>query len=701
MKKLLPLLLSASVALSACQTQGTDNPLLVEWNTPHGIPPFDQIENQHYLPAFHEAMRQHQAEIDAIVNSQDPPSFDNTILAYDQAGELLRKISPVFSNLNSANTNAELQAIARELSPLTTRHYDNIRLNMPLFRRVLEVYNQREQLALSPEQLRLLTETYKGFVRSGAALSADNQQRLRELNTRIAELQTLFGQNMLDETAAYELVIDSESDLDGLSDDLKNAAAERAAKKGLQGKWVFGLDNPSIMPFLESARNREKRQEIMHAYLNRCNNNNDKDNKAVVTELVALRLEKAQLMNATDYAAFVLEDRMAKNADNVYSLLNQIWTPALRAAENEKHDLQQIIRLEGESFSPEAADWRFYAAKAKTQKYNINDDMLRPYFKLENVRDGIFFLSQKLYGITFTELTGVPLPTSEAAAFECKDEDGSLLGILFLDMFSRPGAKNGGAWCSSYRSQGYKNGERIVPLVTIVCNFTRPVGDKPALLSPDETETFFHEFGHALHSLFRNVHYYGVGGVPRDFVELPSQIMEHWVFEPQLLKEYAKHYETGEAIPLGLVEKLRRAGKYGQGFATIEYLAAAYLDMDYHVLRSVANDLDIPQFESTMLNAQRGLMPQIPPRYRTTYFRHTMAGGYTAGYYSYIWAEVLDCDAFMAFKETGNIFNKTVAAKFRKEILERGGQDDAMTLYMNFRGQQPSVQGLLENRGLN
>ena len=698
MKKTFTLMLIASVALSACGPKGSENPLLQEWKTPFNVPPFELIKTEHYMPAYEEAMKQHVAEIDAIVTSTELPTFENTIVAYDKAGRLLRKISPVFSGINSASTTPELQEIAKQLSPIMSQHYDNIRLNVGLFQRVRAVYEQREELNLNAEQMRLLTEMYKGFVRGGAELSAEKQEQLRALNTQLAVLQTQFGQNMLAETGSYKLVIEDENELEGLSENLKTSAAERAKKNELEGKWVFGLDNPSIMPFLENAANREHRRELLTAYLNRCNNNNDKDNKEIVKQLVSLRLEKAQLMGYNSFAEFALEDRMAKTPENVYKLLNQLWTPALKVAKNELADMNNVA---ANKFVLEASDWRYYSAIAKNQKFDINDDMLRPYFKMENVRDGIFLLSNKLFGITFTQLTNVPVPNEETTVFECKDEDGSLLGLLFLDMYSRPGAKNGGAWCSRFRGQSYENGNRVAPLVTITCNFPRPSGDKPSLLSADETETFFHEFGHALHGLFSDVRYSGIGSVPRDFVELPSQIMEHWTFEPELLKDYAKHYETGEVIPAELVEKLDKSGKYGQGFATTEYLAASLLDMDYHVLQAIPENFDINNFEIEVLNKKRGLISQIPPRYRSTYFSHTMGGGYTAGYYSYIWAEVLDCDAYAAFKETGDIFNKEVAAKFRKEILSRGGQEDAMTMYLNFRGKEPNVKGLLDNRGLN
>jgi len=391
---------------------------------------------------------------------------------------------------------------------------------------------------------------------------------------------------------------------------------------------------------------------------------------------------------------------MAKTPAAVYNLLNQLWKPALASAKRELADMNQVVKANGDKIDKlEASDWRFYFEKAMASKFNLSDDQLRPYFMIDNVRDGIFYVANSLYGITFTQIENVPLPHSEATAFECKDADGTHLGILFMDMFARPGAKRGGAWCSGFRSQVYKDGERVAPLVTIVGNFTRPSGDKPALLSTDEVETFFHEFGHALASLLKDVRYYGVGGMTRDFVELPSQIMEHWAFEPQVLKVYAKHFETGEVIPQELIDKMEKAGKYGQGFATTEYLAASFLDMDFHILKSIPENLDVLKFEENSMN-KLGLISQIPPRYRSTYFSHTFGGGYTAGYYSYIWAEVLDSDAYQAFVETGDIFNKEVAAKFRKEVLARAGQDEAMKLYVNFRGSEPGIGALLKNRGL-
>lgn len=694
-----------AVALSACSSSEKKSEilapgdiLLTEFTTPFGVPPFDKIELEDYMPAFKEAIAQQQKEVDDIVGQTAAPDFENTIVALDQSGSLLRKVNAVFSGLNSANTNDEMQALSRELSPLLSKNSDDIRLNKDLFARVKTVYDNRESLNLNKEQKKLLEETYKSFVRGGANLDAEQQARLRELNSEISMLQLTFGQNMLKETNAFQLVIENKDDLAGLPESLILNAEVAARAAGLEGKWLFSLHNPSVMPFLQYADNRALREKIFKGYINRGNNGNDADNKDVVLKLVTLRLEKAKLMGYDDYASFVLEDRMAKTSDKVYALLDEIWKPALGKAKEELADINAEIKKEGGNFEAEGWDWRYYFEKAKKAKFDLDENQVRPYLKLENVRDGAFLLANKLYGITFTPIKEIPLPHPDAQAFECKDKDGTHLGVLYMDFFPRA-SKRGGAWCGTYRSQTYKDGKRQGPVVTIVCNFSQPAPGQPALLSADEAETLFHEFGHGLHNLFKDVHYYGVSGVPRDFVELPSQVMEHWVFEPELLKEYAKHYETNEVIPAELIEKLDKSGKYGQGFATTEYLAASLLDMDFHVLKEVHEGADVMKFEETVLG-ERGLLKQIPSRYRTTYFNHTMGGGYTAGYYSYIWAEVLDADAYQAYKETGDIFNQEVAAKFREYVLTPGGIDDAMDMYKNFRGKEPNTEPLLKNRGL-
>ena len=694
-----------AVVLGACNSSkksdvadAAPNPFFTEYTTPFGVPPFDKIEVAHYKPAFEKGMEEQKKEIDAIVNNPEEPTFENTIVAFDRSGELLTKVMYAFSGQSSVNTTDEIQALEQELYPVLSAHSDDISLNPALFTRVKAVYDKQASMNLNKEQKKLLEETYKGFVRGGANLDADKQARLRELNEKISVLELTFGQNVLKETNAFKLVVDNKEDLAGLPESLIAAAAETAAADSMEGKWIFTLHNPSVMPFLQYADNRALREKIFKAYINRGNNSNGNDNKNVVKELVAARLDKAKLLGYEDFAAFVLDENMAKNEKNVYNLLDQIWTPALKRAKEELADINAEIKKEGGNFEAEGWDWRYYADKARQAKFNMDENEVRPYLELNHVREGAFYVANKLYGITFTEIKDIPKPDPDAFAFECKDKDGSSLGVLYMDFYTRPG-KGGGAWCGGYRDQSYKDGKKVLPVVTTVFNFSKPAAGQPALLSADEAETVFHEFGHALHGLFADVHYTGVAGVPRDFVELPSQVMEHWVFEPEVLKVYAKHYQTGEVIPQELVDKIVKSSKYGQGFATVEYLAASLLDMDYHTLKEQQSGMDIEAFEADAMN-KRGLIRQIPPRYRTTYFGHTMEGGYTAGYYSYIWAEVLDADAFEAYKETGDIFNPEVASKFRKYVLTPGGIDDAMDMYKNFRGKEPGIEPLLKNRGL-
>ena len=695
-----------AVILGACTSSkksdvagsATPNPFYTEYTTPFGVPPFDIIEVSHYKPAMMKGMEEQKKEIEAIVSNQEPATFENTIVALDQSGSLLSKVMYAFGGQASVNTTDEIQELERELYPLLSKHSDDISLNPALFARVKAVYDNQASMNLDKEQKKLLERTYKSFVRGGANLPEDKQAKLRELNEKISMLQLTFGQNTLKETNGFKLVIDNKEDLSGLPEDVVVKAAETAKANGLDGKWVFTLHNPSVMPFLQYADNRDLREKIFKAYTNRGNNNNENDNKQVIIDLVTARLEKAKLMGYDDYAAFVLEENMAKDEKSVYELLDKIWPAALAKAKEELADINAEIKRAGGNFEAEGWDWRYYFEKAKKSKYNLDENEMRPYFELGHVRDGIFYVANRLYGITFTEIKDIPKPDPDALAFECKDKDGSHLGVLYMDFFTRPG-KGGGAWCGGYRSQTYKDGKRVAPVVTTVFNFSKPAQGQPALLTADETETVFHEFGHALHSLFGDVHYYGVADVPRDFVELPSQVDEHWAVEPEVLKVYAKHYQTGEVIPQALVDKMIKSGKYGQGFATTEYLAASLLDMDYHVLKEIPAGLDVEKFEAKVLG-DRGLIRQIPSRYRSTYFGHTMEGGYTAGYYSYIWAEVLDCDAFQAYKESGDIFNQEVASKFRKYVLAPGGIDDAMDMYVNFRGKKPGIDPLLDNRGL-
>lgn len=702
MKKLTLILLFATM-ITACKTGGneksaSENPFFAEYDTPFGVPPFSEIKNEHFLPAIEKGIEEQTAQIAAIVSNPEPADFENTIAAYDYSGELIRKVTGVFYNYNSSNTNAEIQALAKEIAPKLSAHYDNINLNPELFEKVRMVYENRNALNLNGEQARLLEDTYKDFVRGGAALESAAQVRFREINQELSVLTLRFGENVLAETNEFKLVIDNQDDLEGLTRGLIDQGAETAKAAGMEGKWVYTLHNPSIMPFLQYSAKRDLREKIYKAYINRGNNNNDKDNKELIGKITALRLERANLLGYETHAAFILEENMAKNAGNVLDLLNQLWTPALKRAKAEVAQLQTIIDKEGGNFKLQPWDWNYYAEKLRKEQYDLDDEQLKPYFSLENVKHGIFTVCNNLYGITFTEQKDIPVYHPDAVAYEVNEANGDHIGVLYMDFHPRE-SKRGGAWMSSYRKQYVKNGEKVSPVITIVCNFTKPTASQPSLLTFDETSTFFHEFGHALHGLLSNSTYYSLSGtsVPRDFVELPSQIMENWASEPEVLKLYAKHYQTGEVIPDELIEKIQNSAYFNQGFATVEYLAASFLDMGYHNMKEF-NLTDVSSFEDATL-AQIGLIPEITSRYRSTYFNHIFSGGYSSGYYSYIWSGILDSDAFEAFKEHG-LFDQATAASFRKNILERGGTEDPMVLYKRFRGAEPDIKPLLKRRGL-
>lgn len=679
----------------------SDNPLLAEYETPFEVPPFDKIKDEHFRPAFEEAIRIHNLEIDSITNNKEAATFDNTILALENAGSLLSNVSTVFGNLNSANTNDTLQAIAKDMAPILSAHSDNIYLNAKLFERVKSVYNNKNSFGLDAEDTKLLDETYKGFVRSGANLSEADKEKLKKINADLSVLTTAFGQNLLAETNAYELVVDKESDLSGLPEGLKKAAAETAKAKGKEGKWVFTLSNPSVMPFLQYADNRELRRQIWDAYQKRGSNDNEQDNKENLIKIANLRLERANLLGYPSHAAYVLEEAMASNPSNAYGLLNKLWSPALNKAKVESADIKKEMSDAGFNFDVAPYDWRYYAEKIRGKRFSLNEEELKPYFSLASVREGAFATANKLWGISFVALNNVPTYHPEVEVYEVKDKDGAHLGLLYADFFPRE-SKRGGAWMTSYREQYTKEGKRIAPVISIVCNFTKPVGDQPALLTFDEATTLFHEFGHALHGLFSNVKYKSLAGtsVSRDFVELPSQIMENWASDPEVLKTYAKHYKTGEAIPDSLITKMQNAGTFDQGFATTEYLAASLLDLDYHSITKPIT-LDALAFEKQSMD-KAGLIDAIIPRYRSPYFQHIFASpvGYSAGYYAYIWAEVLDSDAFAAFKEKG-LYDQPTAESFRKNILEKGGTEDPAVLYNKFRGKSPDPIHLMNKRGLN
>lgn len=677
----------------------SENPFFTAYDTPFGVPPFELIHEEHYLPAFLEGMQQQMEEIEAIISSSEAPNFENTILSLEYSGDLLKRVSSVFYNLNSANTNDNIQALANEIAPLYSAHTDNINLNEKLFEKVKYVWENKEALNLNTEQIRLLDKKYNSFVRSGANLDDTQKQRLREINERNALLTLQFGQNVLSETNGFELLITDENDLAGLPNSLKIAAQEEAQNAGHEDAWLFTLNNPSVMPFLQYAENRELRKQIWDAYQMRANNGDERDNNALIRELVSLRKEKANLLGYENHAVFKLEQSMAGSPEEVFNLLNQLWKPAIAKAELERDEIAQMMKKDGVSGPPQPYDWRYYAERIRKEKFDLDEDEIKPYFSLENVQTGVFDLCDRLFGLKFEKKDDIIGYHEEMVAYEVKEKNGEHVGILLMDFHPRP-SKRGGAWMTSYRSQSYdRDGNFIAPVISIVCNFTKPTAQQPALLTFDEVETFFHEFGHALHGLLSNVTYPSLAGtnVYTDFVELPSQIMENWAGEPEFMRTYAVHFESGEVIPDELIEKLERAGTYGQGFATTEYLAASFLDMFYHTM-DLKDDQSVGDFEKAKMK-ELGLIEEIIPRYRSTYFNHIFAGGYSAGYYSYIWSGVLDTDAFEAFKET-SLFDQETALSFRKNILEVGGTAEPMELYQRFRGRKPSIEPLLKKRGL-
>jgi len=688
-------LIATACNTSKAPTKDMSNPFFSEYKTPHQVPPFGDIKLEHFLPAIEAGIEEQLAEIKIITDNKEEPTFENTILALDQSGELLRKAS-IFSTLNSANTNDEMQALAREITPKMSAHRDNINLNKELFTRVKAVYEKRNELNLNADQMRVVEKYYQDFERNGANLSDEQQAELRKLNDELSMLGLKFGENTLAETNKnFKMVVDNEADLKGLPADVITSAAELAKKDSMEGKWIFTLQKPSMLPFLQYAENRELREKLYKGYTSRGNNNNANDNKEIIGKIVSLRDQRAKLLGYSSHAAYTADVNMAKTPENINDFLMKLWTPALERAKAERADMQAMIEKEGGKFKLEMWDWWYYAEKVRKAKYDLDDAQLKPYFKLENVVDGMIYVANKLYGVKFIKRNDIPVYNEEAMVYEVQEADGKHIGVFYMDFHPRPG-KNAGAWCTNYRAQSYKDGQRITPVVSIVCNFTRPAGDVPALLSFDEVTTLFHEAGHAFHTLFADGPYRRTAReVARDFVELPSQIMENWAKEPEVLRVYAKHYETGEVIPEKLIDKLTKSAQFNQGFETVELLAASLLDMDWHTKAFTG---DVEGFEKASMD-KIGLINEILPRYRSTYFSHIFSGGYSAGYYVYIWAAVLDADAFDAFKQSGDLFNPEYAAKFRT-LLTKCGSDEGMVIYKNFRGQEPSIEPLLKRRGL-
>lgn len=696
MKKLIYLFMAA-IVLVGCSKN--DNPFFEAYKNEYGAPPFDKIKTEHYMPAFEEGIKQHQAEIDAIANSTDEPTFANTIEALDYSGDLLNRVSSVFFNLYSSNSNKDMEKIATDVSPKLSEHSDNLYLNEKLFAKIKKLNDNKAALGLTPEQDRLLSDYYKRFIRNGAALDAKQKEQLRTINKELGLAELAFGQNVLAETNAYKKVIEKEADLAGLPEGVRQAAAETAKEAGMEGKWVFTTQKASFIPVLQYSENRELRKELLMAYTTRANHDNANDNKAVINKIMKLRVQKAKLLGFESPAAFILDNTMAKTPKAVYDFLATVWNPAVAKAKTEAAELQAMMDAEGKGEKLEPWDWWYYAEKLRIKKYNLNEEELRPYFKLENVRQGVFDLASKLYGLKFKKLDNMPVYHPDVEVFEVKDADDSLIGVLYTDYFPRE-SKRAGAWMENITPQYKKDGKNFRPIICNVGNFTKPTADKPSLLNMDEVETLFHEFGHALHGLLTQCTYPSQSGtaVKRDFVELPSQIMENWCFEPQVMKTYAKHYKTGELIPDSLIAKIQKAGTFNQGFVMTELLSAALLDMDYHSMTDTTA-FDVNAFEKSSLD-KIGMIPQIIVRYRSTYFNHVMGGGYSAGYYSYTWAEVLDADAYQSFVETGDIYNKERATSFRKNILEKGDSEDPMVLYKKFRGKDPNPDALLRKRGL-
>lgn len=687
--------------MTACnkQTENLPNPFFEEWTTPYGVPPFESIRTYHYAPAFERAMSLHLEEIDAIASNDADPSFENTVAAMDRAGEMLSNVANVFSMLCAAETNEELMALEAEIMPRLSAHNDAILMNERLFERVKAVYESRLSKDLEKDQIRLTEKVYDRFVRSGALLDDEKKARLAQINEELSAASVRFSNNVLAENNKFVLLLDAK-EVESLPNTVRESAREKAASLGEDGKYAFTLHKPSMLPLLTAMSDRAIREKVYRAYLNRGNNGDEYDNKQIINDMIRLRTEKAQLLGHASYAEYVISEQMAKSPKAVYSLLDEIWTPALESAKRELEEMMYMFKVdfseEGYTFEP--WDWWYYADKVRRNTYQLNEDIIRSYFSLDNVRQGVFNLANRLYGLTFRPVS-VPLYHQEISAYEVLDADNSHLGILYFDFYPRDG-KGQGAWCGYFREQRYdEQGNRTAPVVSIVCNFPRPSESAPSLLSIDETQTLFHEFGHALHFLFTDVRYNGLIGVEGDFVELPSQIMENWAFEPELLRGYAVHYRTKEVIRDVLIQRINEASKFNQGFATTELVASALSDLDIHSVTEY-KPIDVDGFEYNALYERRGMLSQIEPRYHYTYFAHIFAGGYSAGYYFYVWAEVLDKDAFAAFRESGDVFNRDMATRLRTEILSRGGSDDGMVLYKAFRGAEPDKTAMLKARGL-
>ena len=693
------------ILITFSSIQAMENPFYKNYKTQFEIPPFSEIEEKHFMPAYFKGMEDHNNEIEQIIQNTERPSFENVIIAMERSGELLDKVNAVFFNLSGSATNKKLQEIEKEISPKLSQHYDSISLNPYIFKKVSLLWEDVDNLNLSKEERKILEETYKRFIRSGALLEGLDKDRYADINQEISKLSVQFSQNLLAETNNFEIIL-SRDDLKGLPEDIVNLAKEEAdnkfkktSDKKYVNKYIFTPHRSSMYPFLTYSERRDLREKLYTGYIMRGDNDNEYDNKNITSKIASLRVEKANILGFETHAHYVLDNTMAKTPEAVYELLNQLWEPALSRAKNELQELQKFVNEEGQNFKIASWDWWYYSEKVRKDKYNIDEEELKNFFTLDNTIDGIFKTANKLFGLTFEEKFDIELYHPDARVWQVKDKNGSHLGLYIGDYYTRS-SKRGGAWMSTFKDQSNFDG-RERPIVINVCNFPPPSKDKPSLLSFEHVTTLFHEFGHGLHGLLTNTHYRSLSGtsVSRDFVEFPSQVLEHWASEPELLRSYAKHYKTGEVISDELIDKMKNASKFNQGFANTEYLAATYLDMDWHSL--VSTDIqDTNDFERKSLE-KIGLIDEIVSRYRTTYFQHIFTSSYSAGYYSYIWAAVLDSDAFAAFKESGDIYNQGLANKYREYILEKGGTENPMELYQKFRGSNPNIGPLLEDRGLN
>jgi len=700
MKKtiLLSMMILFSIASSQGASEGTEsNPLLMKWNTPHETAPFNSIKTEDFVPAIDVALAEARKDVDAIINNPDPATFQNTIEALEVSGEQLDRVAGVLFNLNSAETNKELQAVAREVSPKLSEFGNYVSLNEDLFKRVKAVYDKRESLDLTPEQAKLLENSYKGFVRRGANLQGEAKKRYAEITTELAQLSLKFGENVLEETNAFELLITDEKDLSGLPEAVREAAQQLAKSKGKEG-WMFNLQYPSYLPFMKYADNRELREKMYRTYTSRAFKDNEYNNEEIIHKIVNLRLEKANLLGFKSHADYVLSERMAETPEKVNSFLEELHEASKPYAEKEFKEVTDFAKANGLKGDLQRWDWAYYSEKLKTEKFGFDEEEVKPYFQLEKVREGVFELAHRLYGLNFKENKDIQAYHPDVTAYDVFNEDGSFLSVLYLDFFPRDG-KRGGAWMNDFRAQSNINGKMERPIITVVTNFTKPTETKPSLLTFDEVETFLHEFGHSLHGMLANTVYPSMSGtgVYRDFVELPSQIMENWATEKEWLDLFAVHYKTGEKIPAELVDKLIKARNFQSGYLSERQLSFGMDDMAWHSVTKPVTE-DVISFERRVMDKTE-LFPHVEGSCFNTAFSHIFAGGYAAGYYGYKWAEVLDADAFSMFKKNG-IFDKATAESFRKNILEKGGTQHPMELYKAFRGQEPTVDALLERSGL-